>query len=200
MAVSFIGGAIRRNPQITDKLLSHVASSTPRHARDSNSQGWWRQALLTYVVVNPTTIRSPSRRPLVIVTFMFVLLSFCIKIPSDILTVRLPQPLFSTWDTYFLQIHKISQNIYWQCVCECNSVNWVFSLIFAHYICLIGVGVMVFNATFNNISAISWQFYWWRKPEYPEKTTLSQNVVSSTHRMSVIRTHKVSGDRHWLHS
>ena len=80
--------------------------------------------------------------------------------------MRLPQPLFSTWDTYFLQIHKISQNINWQCVCECNSVNWVFSLIFAHYICLIGVGVMVFNATFNNISVISWQFYWWRKPLY----------------------------------
>jgi hypothetical protein len=40
---------------------------------------------------------------------------------------------------------------------------------------------MVFNATFNNISVISW-----RKPEYPEKTTdlsqvtqtLSHNVVS----------------------
>jgi hypothetical protein len=33
---------------------------------------------------------------------------------------------------------------------------------------------MVFNATFNNISTISLygdQFYWWRKPEYPEKTT-----------------------------
>jgi hypothetical protein len=31
---------------------------------------------------------------------------------------------------------------------------------------------MVFNATFNNISVISWdQFYWWRKPECPEKTT-----------------------------
>jgi len=26
---------------------------------------------------------------------------------------------------------------------------------------------MVFNATFNSISVISWQ---WRKPEYPEKT------------------------------
>jgi hypothetical protein len=36
--------------------------------------------------------------------------------------------------------------------------------------------VMVFNATFNNITVISdSQFYWWRKPEYPEKTTgLSQ--------------------------
>jgi hypothetical protein len=28
------------------------------------------------------------------------------------------------------------------------------------------------NATFNNISAISWlSFYWWRKLAYPEKTT-----------------------------
>jgi hypothetical protein len=36
---------------------------------------------------------------------------------------------------------------------------------------------MAFNATFNNISVISWRsvFFWWRKPEYPEKTTdLSQ--------------------------
>jgi hypothetical protein len=30
----------------------------------------------------------------------------------------------------------------------------------------------VFNATFNNISVISWrQFYWWRISEYLEKTT-----------------------------
>jgi len=35
---------------------------------------------------------------------------------------------------------------------------------------------MVFNATFNNISVISWRSVnRWRKPEYPEKTTdLSQ--------------------------
>jgi hypothetical protein len=50
---------------------------------------------------------------------------------------------------------------------------------------------MVFTVTFNNITVISWryivvvsyivalyrggQFYWWRKPEYMEKTTnLSQ--------------------------
>jgi hypothetical protein len=31
---------------------------------------------------------------------------------------------------------------------------------------------MVLNATFNNISVISWgQLYWWRKPEDTEKTT-----------------------------
>jgi hypothetical protein len=35
-----------------------------------------------------------------------------------------------------------------------------------------GLSFMVLNATFNNISAISWgQFYWWRKPEYREKAT-----------------------------
>jgi len=40
-----------------------------------------------------------------------------------------------------------------------------------------GFGFMVFNATFNNISVIyrGSQFYWWKKREYPEKTTnLSQ--------------------------
>ena len=39
-------------------------------------------------------------------------------------------------------------------------------------------GYMVFNATFNNISVISWsQCYWWMKPEYPEKTiNLPQDI------------------------
>jgi hypothetical protein len=37
-----------------------------------------------------------------------------------------------------------------------------------------GLMVMMFNATFNNISATVCrrdQFYWLRKPEYHEKTT-----------------------------
>ena len=65
---------------------------------------------------------------------------------------------------------------------------------------------MVLNATFNKISVISW----WsvlslketgvpgknHRPATSHKQTLSRNVVSSTPRLSEIRTHNVSGDRH----
>jgi hypothetical protein len=42
---------------------------------------------------------------------------------------------------------------------------------------------MVFITTFNNISVILWRsVYWWRKPEYPEKSTdLSQVTVTDFH-------------------
>ena len=41
---------------------------------------------------------------------------------------------------------------------------------------------MVFNATFNNISVISWrQFYRWRKPEDPKKTTDMSKVTEKLH-------------------
>ena len=66
---------------------------------------------------------------------------------------------------------------------------------------------MVFNVTFNNISVISWRSLLLVKetgvpgenhqPTANHWQTWSHNVVSSTPRLRAIRTHNVSGDRHY---
>ena len=65
---------------------------------------------------------------------------------------------------------------------------------------------MVFNATFNNISIISWRSVLLvqengvhaenHRPAARHSQTLSHNVVSSTSRHGRLRTHNFSGDRH----
>ena len=71
------------------------------------------------------------------------------------------------------------------------------------------VVIMVFNATFTNVSVISWRsvlleeetgiFGENHRPVASHWQILSHNVVSSTPRLSGIWTHNVSGDIHWLH-
>ena len=64
------------------------------------------------------------------------------------------------------------------------------------------VWFIVLNATFNNISDISWRLYWWKKPEYSEKTTdkLYHIMLYLVHLdMNGVRTNRIRCLKlHWI--
>jgi hypothetical protein len=91
-----------------------------------------------------------------------------------------------------------------------NIFYFIMEIMFTHFVKIwLEVRVVVFNATLNNISVISWRSVLLveeigvpgenHRHATSHGQTLSHNVVSSTPCISGIRNYNVSGDRHWLH-
>jgi hypothetical protein len=96
----------------------------------------------------------------------------------------------------YLLVYILNHTCYFNFIVLHHCTQWAGKCLF---VCL-----MVFNATFNNISAISWQSvllleetgenHW---PVASHWQTLSHNIEHLA--LIEIPTHNISDDRHWLH-
>ena len=102
---------------------------------------------------------------------------------------------FKTKAIYNFLLVFTHENIYYQ------VTSIIYKFVFDFYVGL-GLWCLMPLSTIFQLYRDS-QFYWCWKPEkttdLPQVSdTLSHNVVSCTPCLSGIRTHNVSGDRHWL--
>jgi hypothetical protein len=114
--------------------------------------------------------------------------------------------IYNFWTNIIVTQHDWKQIFSWS---NGDWSKWIPFLLTNEMIIKYRVRVMMFNATFNNISVISWRSVLLveetevpgenHRPVASHCQTLAHNVVSSTPHLSGVRTHNISSDRHWLH-